>query len=432
MTLSQIACLGLSHESAPVELRERLSCAIVQEEHKRTVDLSSRFAAVDEIVMLATCNRIELYARVEDSCSDPRQLLIDYLSDHHSDATSELHRHFYFFRGRRAAEHLLRVACGLESQILGEPQILGQVTSAYMEAVDKRTIGPALTTLFRGAIRAGKRARAKTSISSNPASIASVSINLADQLVGPLHDRRVLVIGLGEMGQLAISALRKRNVTQISLANRTVDRAARLARGWNGEAFSLEQLPAAIAGAEVIISATAAPNAIIDKRLVLDAVGHRRERDLVIIDIALPRNVDPDVRSIPYVHLFNMDDLRQSLDQALEARRGEIPRVEAVITREMDALLREFRELAVNPIIVDLRLKAEGIRQHEMQRTLRFLGEDVDPQTLKQLQHLSRSLVNKLLHEPTVRLRQKASNGQADAYATVVCELFDLDVDGET
>lgn len=432
MTLSQIACLGLSHESAPVDLRERLSCAIARDEHRRPADLPSRFEAITEIVMLATCNRIELYASVEDGTVDARRLLIDYLGEHHSDTVSDLHDHFTYWRGHQAAEHLVRVACGLESQILGEPQILGQVTSAYMDATEAHTIGPALTTLFRGAIRAGKRARAKTSISSNPASIASVSINLADQLVGPLREREVLVVGLGEMGQLAISALRKRGVTGIALANRTLDRAVRQARGWNGAAYSLDRLADAISRVDVVITATAAQGVIIDRELVLEALQWRFDRELVIIDIALPRDVAPDVHTIPGVHLFNMDDLRQSLDRAIEARRREIPRVEAVIVQEMELLTREFRELAVKPVIVDLRQKAEAIRQHELQRTLRFLGEDVDAQTLKQVQHLSRSLVNKLLHEPTVRLRQKASDGQVDPYAAAVCELFDLDVESES
>lgn len=431
MPISRIACLGLSHQSAPVELREDLSCALVHEEHRRPADLPRRFAAMTEIVMLTTCNRIELYACVDQEHADPRQLLAEYLVHHHTSTVSELHQHLYFLRGKDAAQHLLRVACGLESQILGEPQILGQVTGAYMDAVEARTIGPTLTALFRGAIRAGKQARARTSISSNPASIASVSITMADQLVGPLQERNVLVVGLGEMGQLAVSALRKRRVPNIALANRTPSRAVKQAQAWQGAGYSLEQLPAAIEHADVVITATAAPGTIIEHALVENAMQHRQDRQLVIIDIALPRDVHPHVRNIPGVHLFNMDDLRQSLDRALEARRREVPRVDTIIAKELETLEGEFRELAVKPIIVDLRQKAEVIRQRELQRTLRFLGEDIDPQTLKHVQHLSRSLVNKLLHEPTVRLRRKASNGKADEYSAAVRELFDLDVGNE-
>lgn len=429
MTLSRIACLGLSHESAPVELRERVSRALMQEEHQHPADLSPRFATMSEIVLITTCNRIELYAHVGEAVSDPRQLMTDYLTQHHQRPSSELYSFLYFYHGQEAAEHLIRVACGLESQILGEPQILGQVTDAYMNAVTTHAIGPALNTLFRAAIRAGKRARAKTSIGSNPVSIASVSITLAEQLVGPLHERQVLVVGLGEMAQLAVNALRKRGVCNISVANRTLSRAEQYVGAWKGTAYSLEQLPVAIAEADVVITATASQDIIVNPAPVKNAMQARPDRELVMVDIALPRDVHPQVREIDGVNLFNMDDLRQSLDRALEARRREIPRVEAVIAREMKTLQGEFRELSVTPVIVDLRQKAEAIRQHELQRTLRFLGEDVDPHTLKQLQHLSRSLVNKILHEPTVRLRQRASNGQADAYASTVCDLFDLDVD---
>jgi glutamyl-tRNA reductase len=401
----------------------------MQEEHQHPADLSPRFATMSEIVLLTTCNRIELYAHVSDVEEDPRQLMTDYLTQHHQRPSSELYNFLYYYDGQEAAEHLIRVACGLESQILGEPQILGQVTGAYMNAVKTHAIGPALNTLFRAAIRAGKRARASTSISSNPASIASVSINLADQLIGPLNERQVLVIGLGEMAQLAINALRKRGVRDISIANRTLGRAEQHVQAWNGIAYSLEQLPVAMDNADLVITATASQDIIVSPALVKNVMQARPDRELVMVDIALPRDVHPQVREIDGVDLFNMDDLRQSLDRALEKRRREIPRVEAVIAREMKTLQREFRELSVAPVIVDLRQKAEAIRQHELQRTLHFLGGDVDPQTLKQLQHLSRSLVNKILHEPTVRLRQSASNGQADAYASTVCDLFDLDVD---
>jgi glutamyl-tRNA reductase len=228
------------------------------------------------------------------------------------------------------------------------------------------------------------------------------------------------------MGRLAIDALRKRGVQNIALANRTRSRAERLAQAWQGKVHSLEELPEALCEADVVITATAAPYSIMDAALLKRVLQRRQERDLVIVDIALPRDVETEAGRLPHVHLFTMDDLRQSLDDALAARRREIPLVQAVIAEEMARLRQEFRELAVSPLIGDLRQKAEAIRQQEMQRTLRFLGDDVDPKTLDQLQHLSRSLVNKLLHEPTMCLRQHASNGHAGDYAAVVRELFDL------
>jgi glutamyl-tRNA reductase len=381
--------------------------------------------------MLTTCNRIELYACVSgEDVANGRQLLMNYLGAHHSADVSELREYLYYYQGQPAIEHLVRVSCGLDSQILGEPQILGQVTTAFMKAVEAGTIGPALTALFRGAIRAGKRARADTEISSNPLSIGSASITLADKLIGPLHRRNVLVVGLGEMGQLAINALHKRGVQQIALANRTRARAEELAKSWNGAAYGLDELSEAISRADVVITATAAPETIVDVNLIKRAMNGRGHRDLVIIDIALPRNVSSDARNVPRVHLFNMDDLRQTLDGSLEARRREIPRVEAIISQELSRLQREFKELAISPTIVDLRQKAEAIRQQELQRTLRYIGDDVDPQTLRHIQLMTRALVNKLLHEPTTRLRKQASNGNAERYAETVRDLFDLDLPG--
>lgn len=424
MLPTQIACLGLSHQSAPVELRERISRLLVQEEHVRPVNLPEHLAAISEIVLLTTCNRIELYVSVDRHVANPRQLLLDYLTLHHE--TPSLQSYLYFHLGQDAVRHLIRVASGLESQILGEPQILGQVTRAFMQATEARTIGPQLTVLFRGAIRAGKRARAQTAISSNPISIASAAIALADRLVGPLHRRRALVVGLGEMGQLALNALRKRNVREIALANRNLERARQLQRDQFENVYSLDQLSEALVTADFVITATASSDPIIDQALMQSVLEQRDGRDLVLIDIALPRDVEPAVGQLPHIHLFNMDDLRQSLDAALEARRKEIPHVEHIIDQEMNRLEQEFHELAVSPLIADLRLRAEEIRQRELRRTLRHLGDDVDAETLRHIQHLSRSLVNKLLHEPTLRLRQHASNGQAEEYSGAIRELFAL------
>lgn len=427
MTTMQIACLGLSHRSAPLSLRERLSCALPGHEALLPEGLPDPYQALQEIVLLSTCNRVELYAAVDATCSRPRQLLLDYLALHHPVDTSSFQDYLYYYTGHEASTHLARVASGLDSQVLGEPQILGQVIDAYMQAIDARTIGPILTTLFRRAISAGKRARSETAISSNPASISSVSICLAEDVVGDLKQRTVLVIGVGEMGQLAIRSLRKRGVRRIILANRTLERAQALAQRWDGRVYPLSDLSSALAKADVAISATAAPHVIIGTDLITAAMAERGGEDLAVIDIAAPRDVDPAVRHLPGVHLFNMDDLKGTMDEALAARRQEIPHVEAVIAEEMAHLRRSLQELRIKPTIADLRQKAERIRQREMERTLRFLGSDLDDETLEHVQHLSRSLVNKLLHEPTLRLREQAKNGKADVYAEAVRDLFNLD-----
>jgi len=428
MLLTKIVCLGISHHTAPVALRERISCALPEEHGLLDLvqDDSDRFDALAEIALLSTCNRIELYAVVDAPAAGARQLLVDYLTSVHATDAASFDDYLYFYRGRKAIEHLAQVASGLDSLVLGEPQILGQVNDAYIKGVEANTVGPVLSALFRGAIRIGKRARTETAISSNPASVSSVAITLAQQLAGDLDRQQVLIVGLGEMGQLALNALRKRKIGNIALANRSHERAEKLANRWNGRTYELEQLPQALAAADSVICATAASHTVIDASIVQAVMEQRRERPLVIIDIAVPRDVEPDVGNVPGVHLFDIDDLQENLDEALAARQQEIPRVEAIIAEELECLQAEIRALTIQPVIVDLRQKAEAIRRRELERTLRFLGDDVDAETLKHVQHLSRSLVNKLLHEPTTRLREKATNGQATEYETAVRDLFDL------
>ena len=227
------------------------------------------------------------------------------------------------------------------------------------------------------------------------------------------------------MAELALDALRKRGLTRVAIANRSRRRAELLMAGLDGPVFGLDELPVALSEADVVISAATAPAPLITAPMVEAArAGGRR---LVLVDIAVPRNVDPAVRDLPGVHLFNVDDLREGLDTALEARRHAVPQVEAIIEEELELLDLELRRLTVRPLIADLRKRAEAIRRQELNRALRFLGDDLDPETVKHVEHLSRSLVNKLLHEPTLRLREKATNGEAAGYETTVRDLFALD-----
>lgn len=426
MPALQIAVLGLSHNTARLDLRERISCALpVLPELESAAHGHSDFSALEELVLLSTCNRVEIYAGVSPGV-DAEALLLDYLSTQHTVDTAHFREHLYYYEGETAVRHLAAVAAGLDSLVLGEPQILGQVTQAYSAAMEMRTAGPVLGALFRAAIRVGKRARTETAISSNPASIGSVAITMAQNVVGNLTQKRVLVVGAGVMGQLAFNALRKRGVARIALANRSRERIEALAESahWHGTVYSLDELPQALAATDVVICATAANSPVITTQMVREAQGNGRE--LVLIDISVPRNIAPGAGNLPGVHLFNVDDLQDGLDAALEARQREVPQVETIIAEEMAALDRELRALSVRPLIVDLRQQAEAIRQREVERTLRFLSEDLDPETLKHVHHLSRSLVNKLLHEPTLRLREKASNGQAVQYETAIRDLFDL------
>ncbi len=415
MQATTILCLGLSHHTAPVELREQLSCSLLEIEPCLT-----ELTAVTELVLISTCNRIELYAAAKPSAACPRTELLQLLSDMQNIPVADFVEHTYALADGEAVSHLLYVAAGLDSMVLGEPQILGQVTDAYMTAVAQHTSGPILDTLFKTAIRTGKRVRTETAISSNPASVSSVSIALAQRVLGDLQAKRTLVLGMGEMGKLALKALRNRGITQVSVANRTKEKAETAVSNFDGRAYGLDDLCQAIAEADVLITAASTPAPIVGINCIAE-----RKRPLVIVDIAVPRNVDTAVANLPHVHLFDVDDLQATLDESLAARQAEVPCVEAIILQEKDNFNTQLRELTVKPLIVDMRRKADQIREAELERTLRHLGE-LDPQTLAHIQHFSRSLVNKLLHEPTLRLKEKASKEQADDYAATVRDLFGL------
>ena len=430
MSPTQISCLGLNHRTAPVELRERLHCSLA-DLSQSPVFSAGHPGRIREVTILSTCNRVELYACLDAAGPAARARLIDLLAQMHAMEPDSFAHQLYYYNGLAAVSHLFRVAAGLDSLVLGETQILGQVTDAYRSAVATKVSGPVLTALFRAAIRTGKRARAETNISSNPASISSVAVSLAQRRLGDLSGRHCLVVGLGQMGQLALKALRARGLSRVAVANRTRSRAEAATTPWGGQAYTLAELPQALATAELVISATGAPHVVIDRAAVAAAMARRGRRDLVLIDLAVPRDVDPAVRTLPGVHLFALDELQGYLDDSLAARRQEIPRVEAIIAQQTNAFEAELHELALRPLIVDLRQKAEAIRRHELQRTLRQLG-DVDEQTLAHIHHLSRSLVNKLLHEPTIRLKERAGDDQAAGYAAAVRDLFGLSESDES
>lgn len=484
MEMAPIALIGLSFQSAPLAVRERLSIGICNSQENYLIDnqkdglnnafsagqiiSSSQCAWLQEWVLLSTCNRIELYAAVAPGLDelddhdfsnfdlgkhlgqigsngrnnhpelndqpgnhagshliDTRTLLEAFLAKITGVDAAEFTSYAYFYQDEDTAEHLLRVAAGLESQALGEPQILGQVTNAYMTAVGDKNAGPVLTELFKAAIRTGKRSRTETMISNNSMSMSSMAIAQARSVTGDLTNKNCLVVGLGEMGRLALKQLQIRGVQNISVINRTNERAVQLAQQMNHRAYRWQDLAQALQDADIVISATSAPVSVITKDLVLSALAGREARPIILLDIAVPRDVAPEVRQIPGVHLWDAGELKGNLDEARMVREGEIPAVEQIIEEEKEALWTCLRTLAVKPVVVRLREKAERIRRQELERTLNHLGE-VDEQTLEHFQFLSRSLVNKLLHDPTVRLKDKAGKDQANGYVQAINDLFDL------
>jgi glutamyl-tRNA reductase len=283
-----------------------------------------------------------------------------------------------------------------------------------------------LSALFRAAIHAGKRARAETAIGCNPASVSSVAVGLAAEVFGSLTDCQVLIIGAGKTGELTAKALLDRGVRGVLVANRTYERAFQLAHRWGGQALTFERLAEALTRADIVISSTAAPHIILSRTDIEAAMAARGGRPLFLIDIAVPRDVDPTVRQLSGVHLYDIDDLQGLVEGNLRERRLEVPEVEAIVEEELSAFMDWFRTLDVVPTIAELRHRAEAIRRAELERTLRRLG-DVSERERHLITAFSQTLVNKLLHHPTVRLKAEAQNGNGPLYARVVRDLFALE-----
>ncbi|MEZ4676964.1 MAG: glutamyl-tRNA reductase [Caldilineaceae bacterium] len=425
--MERLVAIGLSHETAPVELREKLTQWPLH-------DLRS--AAIAELVILSTCNRLEIYAYLADShtlsaTTTPAQPLIDLIATTQNLSPSTFVDHLYHFQGEAACRHLCRVAAGLESLVLGEGQILGQVRAALQHGYAVKSVGPTLALLFRTAINAGKRARSETHISTNPVSVSSAALALATQVTTDLRSQEIAVIGLGEIGQLLLKGLQARGAGQLHLVNRTRAKAEQLAALYNGQAYGMEEVTSVLCKAAVVFTATTAVEPLFDESTLQAILATRKSQPLTLIDLAVPRNIDPTATRVPGVQLYDIDDLRTVVDSSLAARQAEKPRVEAIIAEALAQWHQQSRELHLRPVVVGLRQKAEQTRRRLVERALAHLERqqgEVDEQTAEQLWHLSRALVNQLLHVPTVKLKQSAGRPEEAAYAAFICDLFDLDI----
>ena len=414
--MDRLVCLGLSHRTAPVELRERIGALGPGAE---------RCPAVVEHAALETCYRVELYALLRTGVDDARDELIDALSNAHGVERELLLEHLYVHSGEDVARHLCRVASGLDSLVLGEAEILGQVRAGFEAGKRAGTVGPSLDLLARTAISAGRRARTETAIGANPATASSMALALAEGVLGNVRDKHVLVVGAGRVGLQTLKAAQARGVAGVAVANRTLERAAEVGAAFGAKAYGLDALEQALAEADVVVTATASELPVVSETVVARAMSPRAERPLVVVDLAVPADVDRAAGEIAGVRLFDVDDLRSGLDEAIASRLSEVPKVEAIVEVEVEEFGRRHRELEVEPALAALRRRAESIRQRELERALRDLG-DVDPAVAERMDVLSRALVTKLLHDPTVRLRERAGAGDADHVAETLRELFGI------
>ncbi len=424
----QIIQVGLSHNTAPVDVRERLalSDAVIPDAlHVLCPSNGCGPGYALEGAIVSTCNRLEVYAVTE--CADGgQQDLRSYLVRVTDTPRAVFDAHLQIREGEAAVAHLCGVACGLDSLVLGESQIQGQVADAFQMAMAQGTAGPVLNALFRSALQAGKRARTETAIGKHATSISHVAVELALQIFDDLDTKTALLVGAGEMAELAAKNLVDNGAGTLLVVNRSTGRAAGLAKEFGGEALGWDRLTHALWKSDIVISSTAAPYPILRRETVSAAMRMRRNRPLFIIDIAVPRDVEPEVGGLSNVFLYDIDDLRQVLEANLEQRRREVPRVQAIVGEEVAGFLAWLSARDVVPTIVDLRQHMDGLREAELAWALNKL-EGLSDQQRSVVLAFSQRLVNKILHEPTIRLKHHANGREAYRYTEALRDLFGID-----
>ncbi len=418
-----ILVVGVNHRSGPLPLLERVT--IAPEHLAKAVSGLSQRDNVREAVIVSTCNRTEVYVVAElfhGAYGDVRDLLCE-LGDL---AIDDLTPHLYSQHDAAAVTHLFEVAAGLDSAVLGESEILGQVRAAWKVAQHEGAARSTLNQLFRNALATGKRARSETGIGRGTASISHAAVEMVGDLFGDLSSRRALVIGAGSMGEGVAVALHRAGGADILVANRGAERGAALAERVGGVAVGFERLPEAIAAADIIVAGIGADQAVLTKALVADARAARNvTRALHIVDIGVPRNVDPAVVELPGVTLANLDDLRDWADRGLSHRAGEAERVRSIVAEEVESYFVESSARQAAPLVALMRSSADQIREAELARYAnRFVG--LDDAQREAVEALTRSILAKLLHEPSVRLKAQAGTPQGERNAAAMRDLFDL------
>ena len=431
-----VICAGISHHTVPVSIRERLAFSDANQHDLLTrvvLDKLERRTGVGELAILSTCNRVEIYGASRDPSHHFQRVplaLFGLLADGRDVRLGQLRRHLYTYKGTAAVRHLCRVAAGLDSLVLGESEILGQVQAAHERALEEGVTGPVLDAVFRTAVRAGRRARAETGIARRPATVSSEAIRVADEIAGPLPGRRILIVGSGKMGRLGGRVFRAKGVHHLTVVSRTRVHAEAVAAEWGATALGWHHLAEAIRHADVVFTSTAAPHAVITTELVQSALGPEdRRRPLLFLDIAVPRDVEAGVRDLPNVRVVDIDGIKLRLDSNLEARRRAVPQVRAILDDEVRRFEEWRHDAELRPLITAILSRTEEIRRSELRRVLRKLG-DVPPEVEAHLEKFSRSLVNKLLHEPTRRLKGETDPARCDTYEQVTRELFGLTEEG--
>ena len=399
--------VGLNHRTAPVDVRERLSIA-----DSRLADTTASLRnveGVDGAAVLSTCNRVEAVVSTRDE--DVIEKIVDWLADGAGTARTELEKHLYILRHGDVVKHLFRVASGLDSMIVGEPQIGGQVRAAFAAAMELGALDGLLVQLYDNTMRVAKKVRTDTGIGAHAVSVPYAAVELARKIFGDLRGLHVLLLGAGEMGELTAEHLHQQHVRQVFVANRSHDRARELAERFDGAAVHFDAVEEHLAKCDIVIASTAAPHYLIEPHHVGRALEARRNRNLFLIDLSVPRNINPAVAEIDGAYLYNVDDLQQVADANLELRQKKAVAAEAIVSREVDGFRKRLVAQDAVPTILELQQRLEAIRTAELEKCLRKVG----PMTAEQraaIEMFSSQLVNKILHYPILQLKEASEEPQ--------------------
>jgi len=418
-----ILVVGLNHKTAPVEIRERL--ALPERELKDSLAYLNNYPALREKVILSTCNRVEIYAEAKE-VEVGSENIKDFLSSYHRIPRQEFEQYLYTLYHREAITHLFRVSSSLDSMIVGEPQIVGQVKEAYLWAKEAKATGTILNQLFEKALSVAKLIRNETRISENAVSVSFAAVELAKKIFGTLEGKVILLIGAGEMAELAARHLANQGVGSVLVSNRTYERAVALAAELGGRAIRFDDLSSELINADIVISSAAAPHYILVKRQIAQLIKARRNRPMFFIDIAVPRNIDPAINELDNVYLYDIDDLQTVVEHNIKEREKEALKGEEIIRRETQNFIRWLETLNAVPTIKMLRDKAEQIRVKEMEKTLRRM-KHLSEKDREYINVLTLSIINKILHKPIVNLKKEMDSPNGLQLLELTRRLFGLD-----
>jgi glutamyl-tRNA reductase len=419
----EIVLIGLSHRTAPVEIREKF--CVPREKVKEFLGQLAGVPGVREGMVLSTCNRMEVLGVVENGEAEIARIG-DLLAGVGEISAKELNPYLYLRTGEEAVKHLFRVTSSLDSMVLGEPQILGQVKEAYGQAVEGKVSGLILNKLFHRSFFVAKRVRTETKVASQAVSVSFAAVELAKKILGNLEDKRAMLIGAGEMAELAARHLVNQGVREIWVTNRTHQRALDLAQAFQGQAVPFEDFPQQLKNVDIVLSSTGSTHHIIRKEQLTQVIRARKNRPMFFIDIAVPRDVDPTINEIDNVYVYDIDDLQGLVESNKEERKKQVQQAEEIVAQGVEAFQGWLRSLEVVPTILALRSRMEEIRKGEVDKALSLFKNASDDER-KALDLLTNSIINKILHHPISLLKRQESRDHGKIYVEMTRKIFRLD-----